>query len=70
MRAAGLMEFLDYLNLLLVRPESKSWVKPAWLLGFPCVLICGMDLLMDTQPFRVQVRIPLASGLVAMFDPQ
>jgi hypothetical protein len=38
-------------KVLVLRPESKSLLEPAWLLSFLGVLICGMDALMDAEPF-------------------
>lgn len=34
----------------------------AWLLGFLGKLICDVDTLMDTQPFRVWVRFSFAEA--------
>jgi len=45
------------------RPESMSSLEAVWLLGFLCGLICDMDALVDTQPFRVLVRFSFAEAL-------
>ena len=45
-----------------VRPESKSWPKPAWLLGSRCGLVCGMDAPMDAQLFKVWVQISIVDA--------
>jgi hypothetical protein len=36
-----------------VRPESMSSLEGAWLLGFRCGLICGMDTRVVTKPVGV-----------------
>jgi hypothetical protein len=45
-----------------LRPESKSSPAAARLLGFLGKLICDVDTLMDTQPFRVWVRFSFAEA--------
>jgi hypothetical protein len=47
---------------MVLRPESMSPPEVAWLLGFLGKLICDVDTLMDTQPFRVWVRFSFAEA--------
>ena len=57
---------MDFAGLLRMstwfRPESMSSLKGAWLLGFLCGLIFGMDTRVDTKPVRVSVRFSNAES--------